>query len=850
MIQDPTVGLRIAMAAEDLHPGDISWDSAFRRFPGAGKKGNNTSGWYKAYEDRKGAHFGDHSTGLQVHWMADRSSPPTHSMREEWAAEDAKRKKERREQHKRAREQASIAWDNAIKAPAEVLKHPYLKRKEIEGCDRLRISRETKISDNWTLEAGILLVPMMVNEKLASLQRIYKDGSKPFWPGARASGASLIVGGKYYREDATKTIYIAEGWATAWTIMEATKCPVIITFSADGIMPVAKKARKRFATANLIIAADNDRWSKIRRKKGLGDIPNPGVYYAREAAKVVKDCEVAIPDFRDLEYKPTDFDDLRAREGDEAVRYWLDPERAPKAVTTARQPEAKNGTGGTPPPPGEDPLHGLKEELAELASAVAEDGWTEHNCDVLAELRTVARELNVDVPLPPVDTKGKSASEALAVLEAHFKKHGPPEPDPCFEDGAPRGLVHTTEQWSQPPEPRKWVVSPPWGPAGYVVYFTGRGAAGKSHMGMQLAMAIASGKSEMIPVASDDSRAPQVSEQAKGRTVVYVGWEHTIQDALRSRNGITACGGPEPELFEDRLRFVSALDAGFGPLWAPAEDGSRHVATRARPTPRAEQLFAWMRTIPDLALVILDPVASVYASDENSRALVREFLDGLTHFAVSHPAQPMILLIGHPAKAATGEATDYSGVTDWRNAPRALWTLKTRKAPGLKKPGEGETDRYVCLSLDKANFGPHPVHIPLASKVASDGEWRWVEARDISHAVASYAEHLGRTAAGPKGGPTQEKGNKPGEGEKIRQYAEARLEDGEAPDVVPRSDVEEDYRHWHQDTYGEDGKLTTKRTFNRAMADGGRTPRMGMKGSVAIISKCRLRRPEDKSDIP
>ena len=623
----------------------------------------------------------------------------------------------------------------------------------------------------------------------------------------------------------------------------------MVAFSKDGLLPVAKKVREKFHPCPVVIAADNDRWTSVKQREGLPDIPNPGVHYAREAAKAVKGCEVAIPDFHDLSNKPTDFDDLRAREGDEAVRQWLDPERAHMAVT-ARQAKA-NGTGGTPPPPGEDPdpLHGMKEELAELASAVGQDGWTEHNCDVLAELRTVARELNVNGPLPP-DIKGKSATEALAVLEAHFKKHGPPEPDPCFEDEAPRGLVRTTKQWSQPPEPRKWVVSPPWGPAGYVVYFTGRGAAGKSHTGMQLAMAIASGKPEMIPVASDDSRAPQVSQQAKGRTVVYVGWEHTIQDALRSRNGITACGGPKPELFEDRLLFYSALDAGFGPLWAPAEDGSRHVATRARPTPRAEQLFAWLETIDDLALVILGPVASVYASDENSRALVREFLDWLTHFAVNHPAQPMILLIGHPAKAAAGEATDYSGVTDWRNAPRALWTLKTRKAPGLKKPGEGETDRYVCLSLDKANFGPRPVHIPLASKEASDGEWRWVEAHSIAHAVASYAEHLGRTAAGPKGGPTQEKGKKPGLDGKIRQYAEDRLGDGEASDVVQRDALEKDYRHWHQATCGVDGKLTTKRTFNRAMERGDRTPRMGMRGGVEIISKCRLRRPEDKSDIP
>ena len=848
MTSDPTGRLLKRMAEYDLRPKTILWDGRCHRFPGAGKQ-RGTDAWYIAYPDRRGAHFGDWSTGTKEHWMIARDKPFTDAEKRKWHEQKEQWEREQKEKREAAQEQVRTIWKAAEPVDMKKSPHPYMANKRLIDASGLRVSTQVWIDKEkgWQMPAGVLLVPMSREGRMVNVQRIAPDGKKRFWPKAEVIGACHVIGGGNSNWD---TVYVCEGWATGYTIHIATGCPVVVAFSAGGLMTVAVALRNKRDPKRIIIAADNDRWSVIRRGNKAKDISNPGVHYANEAAREV-DAEVAIPDFDDLENKPTDFDDLRLQEDIGAVQRWLDPERARKAVTTARQPEANNGTGGTPPPPSEDPepLDGLTEELDALASAVAEDGWTEHNCDELAELRAVARELNVDVPLPPVDTKGKSASEVLAALEAHFKKHGPPEPDPCFEkDGAPRALVGTTEQWAQLPEARKWVVSPPWGPAGCVVYFTGRGAAGKSHMGMQLAMAIASGKSEIIPVASDDSRAPQVSQQAQGRTVVYVGWEHTIQDALRSRNGITACGGPEPELFEGRLRFISALDAGFGPLWAPAEDGSRHVATRARPTPRAEQLFEWMRTIPDLALVVLDPVASVYASDENSRALVREFLDWLTHFAVSHPAQPMILLIGHPAKAATGEATDYSGVTDWRNAPRALWTIKTRKAPGLKKPGEGETDRYVCLSLDKANFGPHPVHIPLASKVGSDGEWRWVEASSISHAVASYAEHIGCTPAGRKG-PTKENGNKPGAGEKIRRYAEDRLEDGEASDVVARSDVEEDYRDWHQDTYGEKGKLTTKRTFNRAMKDGDRTPRMGRRGGVEIISKCRLRRPAEESEI-
>ena len=45
-MRDPTAELLQAMAADDLHPKQIIWDSRFHRFPGVGqKKGDN--GWSK-----------------------------------------------------------------------------------------------------------------------------------------------------------------------------------------------------------------------------------------------------------------------------------------------------------------------------------------------------------------------------------------------------------------------------------------------------------------------------------------------------------------------------------------------------------------------------------------------------------------------------------------------------------------------------------------------------------------------------------------------------------------------------------------------------------------------------------
>ena len=343
MIQDPTVGLRNAMAAVDLYPGDIVWDGAFHRFPGAGKKDSNTSGWYKAFPDRKGAVFGDHASVPKVHWKADRSSEPTKSMRAIWAEEDARRKKERAAASKKAIEEATVVWQNAVTALAQVLGHPYLKQKEIESCDRLRISRETEL-DGWTLPAGILLIPMLVDKNLVNLQRITRDGEKLYWPKAPASGASLMVGGKYFREDTTKTIYVCEGWATGWTIAQATKNVVVVAFSKDGLLPVTQRLQKQFSKAKFVIVADNDRWTTVQQKKGEPGIPNPGVIFARVAAEETGSAFV-IPDFEDLTGRPTDFDDLRMREGMEIVKVWLDPKMAKRAVTEPLESRGRTRSG-------------------------------------------------------------------------------------------------------------------------------------------------------------------------------------------------------------------------------------------------------------------------------------------------------------------------------------------------------------------------------------------------------------------------------------------------------------------------------------------------------------------------
>ena len=865
----PTAELLQAMAQVGLHPGRIHWDGKWHRFPGIDQeRGDN--GRYKAFVDQRNAIFMDMRTKEQWRWPQDNPAWRD-KMRhvEPLSAEEVRKAKEKAaaitaKQAKIHTKRIRDLWQRAT--PVLDKGHPYLDGKDIRKVPVLRSIIDPE------REEDMLLIPMKDRDgNIQCLQRIWPNGDRKYMAQAAGTrGLYDVIGSRRYME--TKTLYLVEGWATGWSVHKATDCAVIVCFFDGGLLTVGKIFREKYAEARLIFAADNDRWKPVKRG---GAMVNPGVYAARRAAKELN-AEYCIPDFpaESLDQKPTDYDDLRQLTDLDEVRRWLDPAMAPEAVTMLppdesreAEPEPVPDSAHDPEPesklePGSeidsrslpeaqsialaehpetqgDPLQGLMPELADLARRVGEDGWEPEHIEKLAELRFAARELDVEGPAAP-SLDGKSPREALAVLEAHATKHGP-QSDATFDaDGVPRGLL-TGDEWSKDAPPVRWAVKG-WATAGTVIYLAGRGATGKTPFAAQLALAFAAGKTEIIPVAHDDSEAPQLPTGAKPRTAVFVGWESHGDDMMRIRAAIEKCGGPTPDDLGDRFKFLPAGQRGLGPMWAPGKDGSGHVATRAQPTPNGEKIMAWLNTIPDLGLVVFDPVASCFASDENSRALVREFLDWLAAFAANHPARPLVMLVGHPAKARAGEAADYSGSTDWRNACRAMWLLRRRTAAGYQKPAEGESRDFMSLALNKLNApSRQPINIPLASARAEGLGWRWVEARTVDDAVSSYADVQGLIPAQRKAGRENEP-SPPSKAEKARRYVSERIVDPpEGAPPLPLDVVHKDYAAWHQDEYGapSDG-LLAKRSFNAAMKKAGLKPRIGEARSRKTLNHAAL----------
>ena len=107
-------------------------------------------------------------------------------------------------------------------------------------------------------------------------------------------------------------------------IHDATNSVVCAVFFRSELLTVTSEIRRLYPRAHIIVCADNDRWSyDVRERQKL---PNAGVVAAFEASEHVGG-QFVVPDFQDLDGRPTSFNDLRQREGREAVIRWLDPKQ-------------------------------------------------------------------------------------------------------------------------------------------------------------------------------------------------------------------------------------------------------------------------------------------------------------------------------------------------------------------------------------------------------------------------------------------------------------------------------------------------------------------------------------------
>lgn len=242
------------------------------------------------------------------------------------AAEDMKAQRE----IELVRRQARIGrlLRKALAGMPKASEHPYLEKKRIGGHGvKLRSKR------------GELVIPMYATTgELMNLQRITKTGWKGFFKGARVNGCCYPIG--KFVDVPGSTVLICEGFATGASLHEVTGLPVRVAFNTSNLKFLASALKEKYPQARIIFCADNDAWvfAPTHRPKDLNpsDIPaddprwkqwaeggllwNPGIEKAQAAAVGIGGAVVIWPEFSNTEGKPTDFNDMRVLEGDEAVK--------------------------------------------------------------------------------------------------------------------------------------------------------------------------------------------------------------------------------------------------------------------------------------------------------------------------------------------------------------------------------------------------------------------------------------------------------------------------------------------------------------------------------------------------
>ena len=249
-VTTPEEQLIDAMRGAGLEPPEqIHLDGKLHRFKSGTKgqgKGGDKPGWYVVYGDGVPAgRFGCWRSGVEVTWRAEigRKLSPAEEMANARRMAEAKaaRDAEQARQYEVASSTVETIWSSAQGASPE---HPYLQRKGI-GVHGARVTGD-----------GRLVVPLYGQDgQLSTLQYIAHDGTKLYHPGGQTGGKFWMIG----TTDEPGSIYIAEGFATAATIHEATHRPVVVAYSASNLVPVTGSVREMYGQAqDIVIVADND----------------------------------------------------------------------------------------------------------------------------------------------------------------------------------------------------------------------------------------------------------------------------------------------------------------------------------------------------------------------------------------------------------------------------------------------------------------------------------------------------------------------------------------------------------------------------------------------------------------
>jgi putative DNA primase/helicase len=325
--QDIIAQFRTAMAEADiLVDDDIIADGKIHRYHVQDDRKGSKNAWAILFIDSTPAgsfgcnkRFGEK---VKFKWsLQEDRAPLTTEERRAFAAKMAETRARKAAEEAQRHANSCVRAVALIDASKPAAEHPYLARKAVKAHG-IRIGA-WPVTNPDTGEVTIvsetaLLIPLRdIDKKVWSVQAVFADKSnilgrdKDFLSGGRKQGLFFTIG-----KPVDKTFVLGEGYATCATIHEATGHAVVVCFDRGNLIHVARILRAKFPGHRIIVAADNDQWT-------TAPVDNPGLTDARAAAIAVEGL-LAVPPFVEADctadFKPTDFNDLAALRGADAVR--------------------------------------------------------------------------------------------------------------------------------------------------------------------------------------------------------------------------------------------------------------------------------------------------------------------------------------------------------------------------------------------------------------------------------------------------------------------------------------------------------------------------------------------------
>lgn len=275
-------------------------DGEYQRFAIDGHKG--VPGYYSIRQSAYGysAVYGDFVSGNKYRWTAGNNSQAltpeqAEKFKRQLAKEAAELEAKIKRKHEKGADAARFFWGLG----EDFKTHGYLSSKRVKNYG-LKLCTVDNDYNGWLMVPGY-----NADGEIATVQYISRDGFKRFETDGKKKGAFFEIPGN------NEKIIICEGYSTGATIRQATGQTVIVSFDAGNQPHVAKIIREKYPDNEIIIAADNDQYKP--------EIGNVGVNAATDAAIQI-DARLAIPQFKNTDSKPTDFNDLARLEGVETVK--------------------------------------------------------------------------------------------------------------------------------------------------------------------------------------------------------------------------------------------------------------------------------------------------------------------------------------------------------------------------------------------------------------------------------------------------------------------------------------------------------------------------------------------------